>query len=150
MKASRKNGKMVKRSIPWVLNIAIVRLQGAEGLEYDEACERAAVLIEESSEKYKETVKAEANRIYKSRFLGEQNKARNTWIKKGYDDGFSDGKKEGVDIGREAYQIKYPCSKCGGDLILRSGKKDTESAIEFLKSQGWRHSKCTETSKPSG
>ena len=141
---------MVKRSIPWVLNIAIVRLQGTEELEYDEACVRAAVLIEEGSEKYKETLKAEANRMYKSRFLGEQNKARNTWIQKGYDDGFGDGKKAGVDIGREAYQVKYPCSKCGGDLILRSGNKDTESALEFLKSQGWGHSQCSEVSKPSG
>ena len=51
MKASRKSGKMVKRSIPWALNIAIVRLQGAEELEYDEACVRAAVLIEEGGEK---------------------------------------------------------------------------------------------------
>jgi ssDNA-binding Zn-finger/Zn-ribbon topoisomerase 1 len=130
--------------------MAIVRLQGAEELEYDEACERAAMLIEEGSEQYKETMKVEANRIYKSRFLREQNKAKNSWIKKGYDDGFSDGKKAGNDIGREAYQIKYPCSKCGGDLILRPGNKDTKSAIEFLKSQGWGHSKCIEASKPSG
>jgi hypothetical protein len=150
MKASRKNGKMVKRSIPWELNIAIIRLQGAEELEYDEACVRAAVLIEEGSEKYKEAVKAEANRMYKSRFLGEQNKAKNTWIQKGYDDGFGDGKKAGIDISREMYEIKYPCSKCGGDLILRPGNKDTESVIEFLKSQGWGHSQCIKTSKPSG
>ena len=150
MKPSSKNGKKVKRSIPWALNMAIVRLQGAEELEYDEACVRAAVLIEEGGEKYKETVKAEANRMYKSRFLGEQNKAKNTWLQKGYDDGFGDGKKAGIDIGRELDQIKYPCSKCGGDLVLRPGNKDTESALEFLKSQGWGHSKCIETSKPSG
>jgi hypothetical protein len=147
---SKKSGKAVKKTIPWSLHMVIVRLQGAEELGYDEACVRAAVLIEEGSEKYKETLKAEANRMYKSRFLGEQNKAKNTWIKKGYDDGFSEGKKAGIDIGRETYQIKYPCSKCDGDLILRPGNKDTESAIEFLKSQGWGHSKCIEKSKPSG
>jgi hypothetical protein len=56
MKASRKKGKMVKRSIPWALNIAIVRLQGAEELDYDEACVRAAVLIEEGGERFKEEV----------------------------------------------------------------------------------------------
>ncbi|NQT07768.1 hypothetical protein HQ586_01715 [Candidatus Bathyarchaeota archaeon] len=150
MKTSSKTGKKVKKTIPWSLHMAIVRLQGTEELEYEEACARAAMLIEEGGEKYKETVKAEANRMYKSRFLGEQNKAKNTWIQKGYDDGFGDGKKAGIDIGRELDQIKYPCSKCGGDLILRPGNKDTESAIEFLKSQGWGHSKCIETSKPSG
>ena len=150
MKTSSKTGKKVKKTIPWSLHMAIVRLQGTEELEYEEACARAAMLIEEGGEKYKETVKAEANRMYKSRFLGEQNKAKNTWIQKGYDDGFGDGKKAGIDIGRELDQIKYPCSKCGGDLILRPGNKDTESALEFLKSHGWGHSKCIETSKPSG
>jgi hypothetical protein len=150
MRASRKNGKMVKRSIPWALHMAIVRLQGAEELEYEEACVRAAVLIEEGSEKHKEAVKAEANRLYKSRFMAELNKAKNTWHQKGYDKGFGEGKKAGIDVSREAYQIKYPCSKCGGDLILRPGNVDTESAIEFLKSQGWGHSQCIESSKPRG
>jgi hypothetical protein len=150
MKASRKKGKTVKRSIPWPLHIAVVRLQGSEELEYDEACLRAAVLIEEGSEKYKEALKAEANRMYKSRFLGEQNKAKNTWIQRGYDNGFGDGKKAGIDVSRESYQIKYPCSKCGSDLILRPGNKDTESAIGFLKSQGWGHSQCIESSKSRG
>lgn len=150
MKASSKTGKKVKKTIPWSLHMAIVRLQGTEELEYEEACAHAAMLIEEGSEKYEEAVKAEAYRLYKSRFLGEQNKARNTWHQKGYDEGFGEGKKAGIDVGREAYQIKYPCSKCGGDLILRPGNKDTESAIEFLKSQGWGHSQCIESSKPRG
>ena len=104
---------MVKRSIPWALNIAIVRLQGAEELEYDEACVRAAVLIREGGERFKEEVKSEANRQYKSHFMGEQNKAKNTWIQKGYDEGFGEGKKAGMDIGRETYQIKYPCARSG-------------------------------------
>ena len=140
---------MVKRSIPWALEIAIIRLQGAEELEYDEACVRAALLIEGGSEKYKEALKAEANRMYKSRFLGELNKARKSWVQKGYDEGFGEGMKAGRDMGRETYQIKYPCSKCGSDLILKPDNKDTESAIEFLKSQGWGHSKCIETSNTS-
>ena len=147
MKASRKKGKTVKRSIPWPLHIAVVRLQGSEELEYDEACLRAAVLIEEGSEKYKEAVKVEANRMYKSRFLGEMNKAKNTWIQKGYDDGFRKGKSVGYESAREAYQVRYPCSKCGGDLILKPDGKDTEAAIEFLKSQGWGHSQCIENKK---
>ena len=143
MKTSSKTGKKVKKTIPWSLHMAIVRLQGAEELEYEEACAHAAMLIEEGGERFKEEVKAEANRLYKSRFTGEQHKAKNTWIQRGYDDGFGDGKKAGIDIGRESYQIKYPCSKCGSDLILRPGNKDAESAIEFLKSQGWRHTECS-------
>jgi hypothetical protein len=147
MKTSSKTGKKVKKTIPWSLHMAIVRLQGTEELEYEEACARAAMLIEEGGERFKEEVKAEANRLYKSRFMGEQNKAKNTWIQRGYDDGFRKGKSGGYESAREAFQIKYPCSKCGGDLILRPGIKDTESAIEFLKSQGWGHSQCIESSK---
>ena len=52
MKASSKTGKKVKKTIPWSLHMAIVRLQGTEELEYDEACVRAAVLIEEGGEKF--------------------------------------------------------------------------------------------------
>jgi len=147
LRPSSKNGKTVKKTIPWSLHMAVVKLQGAEELEYSDACARAAVLIKEGSEKYKETVKAEASRQYKSRFLGEMNKAKNTWIQKGYDDGFRKGKSVGYESAREAYQVRYPCSKCGGDLILKPGGKDTEAAIEFLKSQVWGHSQCIENKK---
>jgi len=150
MRASRRNGKMVKRSIPWPLHMAVIRLQGAEELEYVEACVRAAVLIEEGGEKFKEAVNAEANRLYKSRFMVELNKAKNTWHQKGYDDGVRDGKAAGYDIGSEANQIRYPCSVCGEDMILLPEGEDTKAAIEFLKSHGWRHGHCSETSKPRG
>ena len=46
--------------------MAIVRLQGAEELEYHEACIRAALLIEEGGKKYKKEVNAEANRLYRA------------------------------------------------------------------------------------
>jgi hypothetical protein len=140
---SSKTGKKVKKTIPWSLHMAIVRLQGTEELEYDEACERAAMLIEEGSEKYKETLKAEANRIYKSRFLGEQNKAKNTWIQKGYNSGHKDGIEEGFNIARDRYEISYPCATCGSDIVLRSDGEATKSAVEHLKAEGWRHTDCS-------
>jgi hypothetical protein len=143
MKASRKKGKMIKRSIPWELNIAIVRLQGAEELEYNEACVRAAALIEEGSEKYKEAVKAEASRQYKSRFLGEMNRAKNTWIQKGYTSGHKDGMKEGGNLAIERLQITYPCATCGRDIVLRPDGEAAKSAVEHLKSEGWRHTDCS-------
>ena len=146
MKASKK--KMVKKSIPWELHMAIVRLQGAEELEYNEACVRAAALMEEGGEMYRDEVKAEANRMYKSRFMAELNKARNTLYQRGYDEGVSDGRKTGYEVVKNVYQITYPCANCGGDLVLKRNGEDTKSAIEHLKSQGWRHTKCNETSKP--
>jgi hypothetical protein len=52
MKPSSKTGKK------------IVRLQGTEELEYEDACAHAAVLIEEGGERFKEEVKTEAARAY--------------------------------------------------------------------------------------
>lgn len=142
MVSSKRDERKVRKSIPWALHMAIVKLQGAEELEYDEACVRAAALIEEGGEKYKEAVSSEANRLYKSRFMGELNKARNTLYQRGHTDGFREGKMEGIDEGIKTYQIKYPCPRCDGDMILRPGNEDTSDAIEYLKSKGWRHSQC--------
>jgi hypothetical protein len=149
MKASGKKGrKVVKRSIPWALHMAIIRLQGEEELEYDEACVKAAALIEEEGVRYREDVRAEANRIYKSRHMVELNKARNTWYRKGYGDGLADGRKDGIEVAETVYMIRYPCARCGGDVVLTRNGEDTRSAIEFLKSVGWGHKQCGETSKP--
>ncbi len=143
MKASSKTGKKVKKTIPWSLHMAIVRLQGAEELEYEEACAHAAMLIEEGGERFKEEVKVEANRLYKSRFMGEQNKAKNTWIQKGYNSGHKDGRGQGYNIARDRFQITYPCAKCGSDIVLRPDGEATKSAVEHLKSEGWGHTECS-------
>lgn len=84
--------RTVKKAIPWALHMAVVRLQGAEELDYDEAGIRAVTLIEEGSEKFRKAVRVEANRLYKRRFIGELNKARRSWHQKGYIKGFADGK----------------------------------------------------------
>ncbi len=143
MKPSSKTGKKVKKTIPWSLHMAIVRLQGTEELEYEEACARAAMLIEEGGERFKEKVKAEANRLYKSRFMGEQNKAKNTWIQKGYNSGYNDGMDNGINLAKDRFQITYPCATCGTDIVLRPDGEVTKSAVEHLKSEGWRHTDCS-------
>ena len=143
MKTSSKTGKKVKKTIPWSLHMAIVRLQGTEELEYEEACARAAMLIEEGGERFKEKVKAEASRQYKSRFLGEMNKAKNTWIQKGYNSGHKDGMDQGSNLARDRFQISYPCATCGTDIVLRPDGEATKSAVEHLKSEGWRHTECS-------
>jgi hypothetical protein len=142
MKASRKTSKKVKKTIPWTLHMAIVRIQGTEELEYMEACDHAAMLIEKRGKRYIEAVGAEANRIYKSRFLGEQNKAKNTWIQKGIDIGYKDGMEQGFELACNRFQISYPCASCGNDIVLRPEGEATKSAIEHLKSEGWQHTEC--------
>ena len=111
------------------------------------ACVKAAMLIEVGSERYGEDVRAEANRIYKGRFMAEMNKARNSWHQKDYDEGIADGRKAGIAAAETVYMIRYPCAWCGGDVVLTRNGEDTRSAIDYLKSQGWRHKQCNETSK---
>ena len=93
-------------------------------------------------------MRAETDRMYKSRFMAESNKAKNTWRQKGYDEGVTDGRKAGYEVAKIVYQITYPCANCGGDLVLTRNGEDTRSAIEHLKSQRWSHKKCNETSRP--
>ena len=143
MKASNKTDRKVKKTIPWSLHMAIVRLQGTEELDYENACAYAAVLIEEGREKYKEEVKAEANRLYKSRFMGELNKAKNTWIQKGYENGHKDGIDQGYELAKNRFQILYSCAICGRDIALKPDGDETKSAVEHLKSEGWRHTNCS-------
>jgi len=107
-----------------------------------DACAKAAVLIENGGKRFKEEVKAEANRQHKSRFMGEMNKAKNTWFQKGYDSGHEDGVKQGYDLARDRFQITYPCAVCGVNLVLRPDGEATKSAVEHLKSEGWRHTDC--------
>ena len=99
MRASYRQ-KTVKKAIPWALQIALVRLQGAEELDYPQACIRAATLIEKGCETFRRAVRGEANRLYKSRFLNEVNKARSTWQQKGYKKRFLDGKAAGLGVKR--------------------------------------------------
>lgn len=144
--AKRRNGRKVRKSIPWELHMAIVKLQGAEELEYHEACIRAAALIE-GGDKFREAVNAEANRLYKRKFFGEMNKARSTTYQKGYQDGHAKGKEEGFESCRRTYRITYPCNKCGGEMTLYRGGKDTVAAIDYLRSR-WGHENCEKASKP--
>ena len=53
----------VKAEIPKALYMAIVRLQAAENLDWEDACVRAAELIDANSKEFKRRVKLEAQRL---------------------------------------------------------------------------------------
>ncbi len=76
--------------------------------------------------------------------MGEMNKAKNTWNQKGYNSGHKDGMERGYNIARDKHEISYPCATCRNDISLRSDGEATKSAVEYLKSQGWRHTACGE------
>ena len=134
--------KPEKIAIPRSLKMAVIRIQGDQDLDWDEACQHLAALSEPNSKKFKQAVSREANRRYKSRHLSELNKAKKSYVDMGYQDGFLMGTHAGYNEGIKDWRISYPCSICGELIPLKLGEKSTEDAIEYLKSKGWAHSAC--------
>jgi len=134
----------VKTEIPWELHMALIKVQASEELDYEQACERASQLIDTNSEEYRRAVQSEANRLKKSQLMTEINKAKKTWRKKGYSSGYKDGDKAGYQRGVQEYRITYPCSVCGGELVMMLGAKDHEAMKFMMKQAGWAHSSCLE------
>jgi hypothetical protein len=120
----------MKVTLPWVLYIDLIRIQGDEGLNWDEACVRASLYLDPGKKEFIRAVEKESLSIYKSRFMTEMNKSRKKWVDKGY--------KKGV----KEYMIVYQCSICGKELVLRPGQKDHEAMKKFMKNAGWAHSSC--------
>lgn len=135
---SRRNDDepLLKVEIPRSLYQAIIRIQAAEDLDFREACLSAAHLVDPRRDEYDEAVRDEADRLAKSRFFKQLNKARRKIGDKEYSKGFNDGYEAGSEL------FKYPCSVCSEPIVLSD--KSWESAKEFLVKEGWGHSKCHE------
>lgn len=132
----------MKTEIPWELHMAIIKLQASEELDYEQACQRASQLIDVNSEKYKRALELESNRLKKSQLMTEINKAKKSWRKKGYNSGYKDGQKAGFKQGVQQYKVIYPCSVCGGELVMVSGAKDHEAMKGLMIKAGWAHTSC--------
>jgi len=120
MVAEKSHVVSVKASIPRELYMAIVRLQAAENLDWDEACLRAVDLLDKNGGEFKHAAELEAQRIYKSRFMSELNKSRKTLYKMGYN---------------EAMQIErftVPCSTCGKSIQFTSRDPKWEEQKRLL------------------
>lgn len=115
--------KDAKNQIPRELIMAIVRIQAAENLDFDEACKRGAILIDRNRPKSKHDEELRAQAIYKSRFMTELNKARNT-IR---DDAWNDGANW---VRQNENNFHTPCSTCGKLTSLSNRDNNWESKIK--------------------
>ena len=140
--------KTKKLAVPRSLKMAVIHIQSAQDLDWNEACEHLAELAEPNGKKFKQAVSREANRRYKSRHMAELNKAKKTYMEAGHDTGFSDGFSKGRQLGyNEAikeWRVSYPCSVCGEPCYMRPEGNATKEAVKYLTSQGWRHGGCHE------
>jgi len=128
----------VKAEIPRALYMAIIRLQAAENLDWEDACIRAAELIDVNSQEFKRRVELEAQRLYKQRFMTELNKARETIRKK--------AREEGAEwVRRNEDNFRIPCSICGKPMYFSSRDENWERKVKPILYQAfknWRHTSC--------
>ncbi len=128
--------------------MAVIHIQSAQDLDWNEACIHLAELAEPNGKKFKQAVSREANRWYKSRYLEELNKAKKTYMEAGHDTGFGDGFSKGRQLGyNEAvkeWRVSFPCNVWGEPCYMRPEDKDAEVAAEHLTNLGWGHSSCHE------
>ena len=144
-----------KKSIPALedfpkpLRMAIARVMAKFDLDYPEALERAALLLDSNSRVFEEAVDREAERRYKSRFMTQLNKARATivveYIGK-VEDSYWNGYNEGTSKGKKDYGVWYNCIVRNKPIYITPNSEPHRLVSEFLHSRGWGHKSCHEKS----
>ena len=137
------------QELPLALRMAIARVMTNFNLDYPEALERAAHLIDINSKIFEERVAQEAERRYKSRFMTQVNKARGTIEKNAtrrVEATFQRGENTGYSRAKAEYAIWYNCNVCNGLIYIRPSSEVHRLVIEFLRSRGWGHTACHEKS----
>jgi len=104
--------------------------------DWVEACRWAAALLDRNRKAFERAVRREAQRRYKSQFMAQINKARDTFWKEGYNRGFAEAKKR--------YEVWLYCSICGGKAPLLPNSEEYKDLVEFLLEVEWAHESCIE------
>jgi flagellar biosynthesis/type III secretory pathway protein FliH len=140
-----------KRSIPPLedlpksFRMAVVRVMAKFNLDYVEAFERAAILVDVNSRAYEIEVVREAESRYNSRFMSQLNKGRATIernLQERLDAAYNNGYNTGYNKAKSEFRIFFNCPACGQPADI-TPNSDAHLAInEFLRSRGWRHSAC--------
>ncbi len=142
-----------KKSIPSLedfpksLRMAIAKVMTRFDLDYPEALDRAALLMDINSGLFTEAVNREAEKRYKSRFMTQFNKARATILVEyeGRVEGSHwNGYEKGIKEGKENYGVWYHCNVCNKPMYITPNSEPHRLVNEFLRARGWGHSSCHE------
>ena len=127
--STSKDGKdgLKKVDIPKKLYMAIVKLQAAEELDWEDACIYCAKLIDANSAEFKRMVELEAQRQYKQRFMKELNKARDTITNNAWERAWNSGADW---VRRNEDNFRIPCGICGKTMHISSSESNWESMIK--------------------
>jgi hypothetical protein len=107
------------------------------------AWEKAATLLNENGPKWKKSVQDEANRIHRSKFMTQFNKARGTIEDNAFKHGFEQGMLNGI----ENFQLWYYCNVCGERVNINPNSEVHKAIINLLKEKRWGHVECHDKAK---
>lgn len=110
-----------------------------------EACEKAAILLDENSKMFKELVDAAAERRYKSRFMTQLDKARASIKEEAYKEGYDDGYNKGYNESMKIKRFTVPCSICGKPMVFTSNNEEWFDKVRpmlYEVFKDWYHTKC--------
>ena len=124
-----KSDSSMKMEIPKVLYHAIIRIQAAENLDWDEACVKAATLMDTGSKSFKKEVDKEALRLEKRQFMTQLNTTRDSIKTSAYNEGLR--------------QFTYPCNVCR-ETLYATKDNEWKGILEKGYISTWGHAKCHE------
>jgi len=130
---------------PRPLRMAVARVMAKYNLDYPEALERAALLIDSNSRVFEKEKDREAEKRYKSRFMTQLNKARATIVGEyegKIEDSYWNGYEAGQTKTKEKYGIWYHCIVCNEPIYLTPNSEPHRIINEVLRSRKWGHSTC--------
>ena len=147
MAPRRKKSTPALEDFPKSLRMAIAKVMTTFNLDYVEALELAAQLLDINSRIFKTKVEQEAERRYRSRFMTSLNKARTT-IEEGIEQrvnvAYQNGYIQGYDKAKEDYGVWYHCKVCQKPMYISPNSEVHRIVNEVLHQRGWGHKSCHE------
>ncbi len=147
MAPKKKKSIPALEDFPKSLRMAIARVMTRFDLDYPEALDRAAVLLDVNSRIFEKTVARETDRRYKSMFMIQLNKGRATIVGEyegKVENSYWNGYNKGASKGKKDYGVWYHCIVCDEPIYITPNSEPHRLVNEYLRSRKWGHSSCHE------
>jgi hypothetical protein len=147
MAPKKKKSIPALEDFPKPLRMGIARVMAKVDLDYTEALDRAALLIDSNSRVFEKEVNREAERRYKNRFMTQMNKARSTIMQNVEDrveNSYWQGYKAGQKKVKKEYGIWFHCIVCNEPIYITPNAEPHRLLNEYLRSRKWGHKSCHE------
>ena len=123
----------VRVRIPGQLDKTIVAIRAHDGLDFDQACIKVAILADANSKPFAEEVEKRAKELGKSSFMTQLNTSRATIQKN-----------EADAVRSKEDNFHVPCSKCSKPMSFSSRDKNWNDCkvVLYAAFKTWAHVNC--------